>query len=530
MTGGARMGATYSDLIVEALGRYPDRDAFVSDGVSTTYAEAAGLTSRLVQLMAARGVGRGDGVAALGPNRPEMFLVQAAAYLLGAHFSGLNVMGSAKEHARLAQDADISLLLVDAAYAEAGAEIVRAVPGVTTFLTLGAATAGEDLTEALTGIDARPLEPGPAGPDDVAWLQYTGGTTGVPKGVMVSQGAMVQQVQSWLSSYGLPQRPRYLAAAPITHAAVLAVLPTLVRGGTVVLQQGFDPANFLQAISRYRINYTFGVPTMLYALLDHDGLGEHDVSSLQTFAYGAAPMAPARLAEAVAAFGPVLLQGYGQTESAGVAMTLDPSEHDPEGRPELLSSCGRPVVGTVVSLRDEAGEQVPDGTVGEICIRSASVMSGYWKQPELTAEALAGGWLHTGDMGIRDSAGYHHIIDRKKDMIISGGFNIYPKEVEDVLTTHDGVAAAAVVGIPDPRWGERVTAYVVARPGRRVDPDELTGLVRAQKGAHYAPKSVHLIDRLPTTPVGKIDKKALRAAVQDTAGVPVETSRGGSDA
>jgi fatty-acyl-CoA synthase len=527
VTGQARDGAIYADLIVEALSRYPEREAFRWDGGAMTYAEAADLTSRLTQLLASRGVGRGDGVAALGPNRPELFLVQAAAYLLGARFTGMNALGSALEHSRLAQDADISLLLVDAAFAETGAQIAAAA-GIGTLLTLGPASAGEQLDDALAGFQARALDRGPAQPDDVAWLQYTGGTTGVSKGVMLTQSAMAQQVQSWLCSYGLPQTPRYLAAAPITHAAVLALLPTLIRGGTVVLQPGFQPDAFLACIERDKINYAFGVPTMIYALLDHDGLSRYDLSSLRTFAYGAAPISPSRLAQAVEAFGPVMLQGYAQTECLAI-MTLDSEEHEPEQRPDLMSSCGRPVVGAVVALLDEQGEPVLDGAVGEICVRSRAVMAGYWKQPALTAEALAGGWLHTGDMAVRDDAGFFHIVDRKKDMIISGGFNVFSREVEDVLAAHPSVSAAAVVGLPDERWGERVTAYVVARPGATVDPDVLIGLVRQEKGPHYAPKSVHLVDRLPTTAVGKIDKKVLRMAVPGQDG-PSARPAGGTHA
>ena len=507
----ARRGALYSDLIVEALTRYGDRTAFVSAGRTMTYAEAADLTGRYSRLLAGVGVTRGSGVGALGTNSPEMWLVQAAAYLLGARFTGLNVLGSTEDHARIVRDADIDVLLVDADRAVAAAQVVDLSGREVALWTLGPAPAGQDVGVLLADVAPGPLLAGPAQAEDVAWLQYTGGTTGTPKGVMLTQSAMAQQVQSWLSSYAFPECPRYLASAPITHAAVLAVVPTLVRGGTVVLLEGFDPATYLQAVQDHRVNYAFAVPTMLYALLDHGHVSDYDLSSLQVVQYGTAPISPSRLVELIEAFGPVFLQGYGQTESLGTITTLHPAEHDPVGRPELLTSCGRPVVGVVVAVLDQDGKPVPDGQPGEICVRSAAVMAGYRNQPELTAAALAGGWLHTGDVGIRDARGYYHLVDRLKDVVITGGFNVYPREIEDVLTAHDSISAAAVIGIPHERWGEAVQAYVVLKAGAVPDVQGLIAHVRARKGAHHAPKGVTVLERLPTTAVGKVDKKALRA-------------------
>jgi fatty-acyl-CoA synthase len=226
--------------------------------------------------------------------------------------------------------------------------------------------------------------------------------------------------------------------------------------------------------------------------------------------YGASPMSPVRLAEAHERIGRVFTQLYAQTECpAGTSLLR--SEHDPEGRPGLLSSCGQPMVGGDLRLLDDAGLDVGPGEVGEICLRSRAMMSGYWKRPDLTAETIRDGWVHTKDMARRDDEGYVYIVDRKHDMIISGGFNVYPKEVEDVLTGDPDVAAAAVIGIPDDRWGEAVTAVVVARPGAELDTTRLIALVKAKKGAHQAPKTVEVVDSLPLTPVGKVDKKALRA-------------------
>ncbi len=312
------------------------------------------------------------------------------------------------------------------------------------------------------------------------------------------------------TSWQLPSDIRFLATTPISHAAVCFVLPTWLGGGTVVLQRSFDPEGFYRAIAEHRITLTFMVPTMLYACLDHPATKTADVSSLETIAYGAAPIAATRLREALDVFGPVFLQLYGQAEAPATVTTLRKEEHDP-ARPHLFGSCGRPLPGVTVELHDDDDKEVAVGEVGEICVRGLIVTDGYWKREELTAETFRNGWLHTGDMATRDDDGYLYIVDRKKDMIISGGFNVYPREVEDVLCTHSGVAMAAVIGIPDDRWGEAVKALVVPRPGADLDADELIALVRERKGPVYAPKSIDVVDALPLTGVGKADRKAIRA-------------------
>jgi len=505
-------GPSYAALIVEALSRFGDRTAFISGEEATSYADAAALTSRIQQVLEGLGITKGACLGTLSPSVPEVWLTQAAGCLTGAMYTGLHPMGSADDHVALCDDAGISVLVVHPAFAEHGALVVDRAATVKHLLTLGPAAHGEDLLALCAGPRARTLTAGPAEAEDIAWLQYTGGTTGRPKGVMLSHRAMVAQVLSLTASWGLPLEPRTLIATPITHAGGLPVLPTLLRGGTVVLQQSFKPAEWLAAVQRHRINYTLVIPTLLYALMDAGGIDAYDLSSLQTVVYGAAPMSPTRIAEAQRAFGPILLQGYGQTECVGMTTSLLPFEHDPEHRPELLSSCGRAVAGAEVEVLDDDGHRIAPGDVGEICVRSRSVMSGYWRRPEETAEALRGGWLHTGDMAYRDAGGFFHIVDRKKDMVISGGFNVYPKEIEDVLMADPAVSAAAVIGIPDEKWGEAVKAFVVARPGATVDVEALIAEVKRRKGSHHAPKSIEVVDHLPVTGVGKVDKKVLRAA------------------
>lgn len=507
MTPAAAQGALYADLIVEALERHGDREAFVHGDRRMTYAQARDLTARLVQVLVRHGIGRGSAVAALSPNAPEAWLLQAAAYLVGATFSGLHPLGSVEDHVRLCEDAGVALLLVHPRVAEVGAAVSERAPNVRTVLTIGPCELGRDIGAACAAERGGRLVRDPAiGPEDTAWLQYTGGTTGRPKGVMLPQRALAQQALSWLASYGVPERPRYLAAAPITHAAVLPLLPTLLRGGCVVLHESFDPDAFLRTVQDEHISYAFGVPTMLRALVETARAGRYDLDALRTFAYGAAPASPALLEQAQDVLGPVLLQGYAQTEAGGFIASLRPDEHV-AGQ---LTSCGRPAAGVLLALHDADGREVAPGERGEIVLRSRGVMTGYLGLPEETAQALRGGWLHTGDVGRFDERGFLHIVDRAKDMVITGGFNVYPREIEDVLDGHPGVAGSAVVGVPDDRWGEAVRAYVVLRGQPSVTAQELIALVRARKGPVHAPKSVVFVPELPTTAVGKIDKKALR--------------------
>jgi fatty-acyl-CoA synthase len=500
-------GISYSALIVEALTRHPERAAFIQGDDSVSYAEAADRTSRIRAVLEGNGSTKGSCIGALSANSPDVWLVQAAAYLSGAMYTGLHALGSVDDHVQLCEDAEVDILVVHPKFADVGAEIVARAASVKHLLTLGPADVGEDLLALCAQVEPKTLTRGDAEEEDIAWLQYTGGTTGRPKAAMISHRAMVQQAFTLIASHRLPLDPRTLIATPITHAGVLPVLPTLLRGGTVVLQAGFNPEQWLAAVQTHRINYVFTIPTLLYALLDHGGLDRFDLSSLETVVYGASPMSPARIDDAQEAFGPILLQGYGQTECVGMATCLLPSEHDPANR----TSCGRAVAGALVEVLDEDGQTVPDGTVGEICVRSRSVMSGYWKRPAETAEVLRNGWLRTGDMAYRSDAGFFHIVDRKKDMVISGGFNIYPREIEDVLADDPSVSMAAVIGVPDPKWGEAVKAFVVPRPGATPDTDALIASVRARKGPHHAPKSIEVVDQLPLTKVGKIDKKVLRA-------------------
>ncbi|MFD4350297.1 AMP-binding protein [Streptomyces coelicoflavus] len=502
----ASAGVTLGDLIVQALAGHSSSEAFVAGARRLTYADVRSLLARYVAALARRGVGLDVGVTMLSANMPESWIVQAATYLLGGRFTGLQALASVTDHIAVCADAQATVLVVSAPLEEHGRQIVAEVDSLRHLLVVPAAGGPPDGEPSAV----RPLDRGPATEETIAWLQYTGGTTGRPKGVMQPHRSMVHMACTHMADFEQPHLPRYLAAAPLTHAAGLAVVPTLLRGGTVVIEQGFEPGRFLDVIEAERINCVNGVPTMIYALLDQERPEDRDLSRLEVIWYATGPMSPVRLAEARERIGPVFSQIYGQTESAGIGTVLPRAAHEAADL-EQLASCGRPVVGNRIRLVDDDGHDVPPGEVGEIAMRNRSVMRGYRNLPDETEAALKGGWLHTGDLARQDTDGLFYIVDRKKDMIVSGGFNIYAGEVEAVLTTHPSVSSAAVIGVPDSRWGEIVTAFVVPRPERRVDALALQSYVKRVKGSMYTPKKVVVVDSLPTTAVGKVDKKKLRA-------------------
>jgi acyl-CoA synthetase (AMP-forming)/AMP-acid ligase II len=353
--------------------------------------------------------------------------------------------------------------------------------------------------------------------DDVVMLSATGGTTGMPKGVMNTHRSAQTFCAHFLIGcpYGSDERPVNLAAAPITHTAGLLSVPCTSRGGTVVIVTKPDPALLLGAIPKYKVTELFLPPTVIYRLLDIPDLGTKvDFSSLKYFMYGAAPMSVEKLKQAIDVIGPVMMGGYGQTEAPASIAYLPPDEHFASGRlasDERLSSVGHPNPLVRVEIMNDANEILPPGGTGEICVRGDLVMKGYYKAPDKTAETIVDGWLHTGDVGHIDGNGYLHITDRKKDMIISGGFNVYPSEVEQVIWSHPAVQDCAVIGVPDAQWGEAVKAVVELNAGQQVSVEELIALCKERLGSVKAPKTIDFVDALPRSPVGKVLKKDLRA-------------------
>ena len=500
-------------LALAALRRYPDRIAFQAGDTQVSYRQALDTVGRAQSVLRQMGVGVGQRFGMLSANRWDTWCIGLAAQGLGATYSPLHPMGSLEAHSYQLVAGDTATLLVDADhYAARGAELAAEHPGLR-IVTVGKAPGyGLDMSQAMANAGAQNAI-NLATADTLSTLGFTGGTTGKPKGVVRTAGSNGHIALSVMAAFEWPQAPAFLAVAPISHVTGTNVVPVLLRGGTVHMLPKFDPDLMLDTIQRQRIGAVLSVPTMVYALLDHPTLSKFDLSSLQLLMYGASPMAPARLAEGLARIGPVFTQLYGQSECYPVA-ALPREDHDVK-RPELLAACGFAIPGVEVALLDDDGQPVKPGEPGEICVRSPNVMARYLDNPEATAEAFKDGWLHTTDVARADEAGRLYIVDRKKEMVVSGGFNVYPREVEDVLATHPAVAMAAVVGAPDAKWGEAVKAVVVLRAGVTTDVEqlkaELTQLVKDKKGAVHAPKVVEFTQALPMTPLGKIDKKAIRA-------------------
>jgi fatty-acyl-CoA synthase len=504
-------GVHLPDLLVTALRRNPGKPAVYLGDQVLTAAQVADEISRYVQALESKGLGRGSPAAVLALNRPEVLFNMGASMLVGCRTTPLHPLGSLDDHAYVLEDAGVETLVFDPEFfGERAADLATRVPGLKNLLALGPGEVGDDYIALASTFEPRPLEAPRADGTDIPGLAYTGGTTGKPKGVMGSYRSGAAMSQIMLTEWEWPREPRFLMCTPLSHAGAAFFIPVLLLGGSLVVVPYFEPGLVLETIERERITATMVVPTMLYMLMDHPDFASRDLSSLETVYYGAAAMSPTRLAEAIDKLGPIFFQYYGQAEAPMTVCVLRKDEHDVT-RPERLATCGRPVPWVHVALLDDSGNEVPRGEAGEICVRGPLVMQGYWNKPEQSAEALAGGWLHTGDIAREDDEGYYTIVDRKKDMIVSGGFNVFPREVEDVISSHPSVAAVAVIGVPDDRWGEAVKAVVVPRPGSEVVADDLIDLVKEAKGSVHAPKSVDVAESIPLSPLGKPDKKALRA-------------------
>jgi fatty-acyl-CoA synthase len=503
---------TYADLIIRALGRHHDRHAFVcDDGRTVTYREASQQVMRYARALRRLGLKKGDGVGILCGNRPELFFAMAGAIVAGCRYTPMHPLGAADDHAYVLEDAEMSALIFEPRqFGERAAYLADRMPALRHRLALGPSDVGRDLCALAANERGDRLRP-EVTESDVAFISYTGGTTGRPKGAVRSHRCMVTNAMLSVAEWEWPERLRFLVVTPMSHASGTIMVPVLLRGGTAVLLPGFDPERVASAIRDYQITATFAVPTILYMLLDHlRGKGADGLESLRTVIYGGAPISSARMIEALDLFGPIFMQLYGQIEAPNAVTMLCKEDHHPS-RPDRLASCGLPLAGVDVELHTDDGREAAPGEVGEICVRGPLVMDGYWKKPELTAETLRDGWLHTGDMARRDDDGYITIVDRRKDMIITGGFNVFAAEVENVLTSHPAVLYAAVIGVPDKKWGEAVMAFVVPKAPCAVASEDLKRYVHERKGPVQTPKTIEMLSEIPLTPLGKPDKKVLRA-------------------
>lgn len=493
----------------------PGAPCLTLDGVSRSYGEVVELAEAVARALRRSGVAPGDKVGILSANDPTAFTCVFGISRAGAVWCPINPRNAAGENAELLDLFDCTTLLFQPAFEDLVRRIAPQLPKLTTLVRFGD---GDDLAPGFDAWLGRAEADPPAvaaPPDDVVALVGTGGTTGRPKGVMLTGRNLEAMSAITLMSYPFEGRPVYLALAPLTHAAGVLCFPVLARGGEVVIMAKPDVGRFLELIERHRVTHTFLPPTLIYLVLDHEALGRTDLSSLQCFWYGAAPMSTARLAEALDRIGP-MAQLFGQSEAPMMISTMAPAEHRrPDGSVHTgrLASAGRPSPLVTVAILDGDGNAVPQGERGEICVRGSLVMAGYYRNPEATAEASAHGWHHTGDIGFLDGEGFLHIVDRAKDMVITGGFNVYSAEVEQAVLAHEAVRDCAVIGLPDDKWGERVTAVVQLRPGTRLNPGELIAFVKDRIGSVKAPKQIEVWPDLPRSTVGKVLKAEIRTTL-----------------
>jgi fatty-acyl-CoA synthase len=497
----------YGRWIADRLRQHRDREAVIAGDRSYTYDDLADRVSQLVQSLRSLGLEPGAGVGLLGLNSFDYLALLLAMPVAGLRYTPMQATGTPGDHVEIIGDGELSAVVVDVATAAATAARVEAELPDVRVLTLGPATVGTDLAQLADSFTAAPFIPEP-NPEGIVILWYTGGTTGRAKGVVWHDNAVMSLGYMGVVGWELPRVPRLIIATPMSHGSFSAVLPTIELGGTLIILPRFDAEEFLDAVERHQANSTFVVPTAIYALLDSPTLDRRDLSTLEALVYGGAAISAERLKEALTRLGPILVQNYGQTETGNLT-AMKRGEHDPAD--ELrLTSCGRPHFGVDVRITDQDGNELPRGEIGEICTRTPGAMAGYWKRPEDEARTVIDGWIRTGDVGRHDDDGFLYILDRSKDMIVSGGYNVYPKVVEDALDEHPAVLQSAVFGVPHEKWGEAVTATVVLRPGQSATEAELQAWVRESKGSVMAPKSIEFRTELPLTPVGKIDKKALR--------------------
>jgi fatty-acyl-CoA synthase len=505
-----------ADILINALNQDPGRPLLhLLDGPTLTVSEVRNAISQFAQALRSLGITAGTRVGLLSSNRPEVLHTSHAVQILAAINMPMHPLGGLADHLHVVLDAQLDILIFDAErFSERAARLAEQSPDLR-LIAFGPSPLAEDLCKLAGSFKPARLVAPKVGPSGIMRLGYSGGTTGKPKSLASVQRVGLATLAIMMTEWEWPNPPRTLACTPLSHAGAALFLPTLLKNGTLLVLPRFDPVAVMQAIETHRINCMMLVPTMIYALLDHPRFGEFDLSSLETVFYGASAISPARLKEAIERIGPVFFQFYGQAECPMAITVMRKAEHDVND-PRRLASCGRPVPWLHVELLDSNHCPVPDGEPGEICVRGPLVMDGYRDNPELTEQTFAGGWHHTGDVAVRDPDGFLRIIDRTKDMIVTGGFNIYPREIEDILGEHPAVSQSAVIGVPHPKWGEAVKALVVLRPGQYVTAQELIFQVAQRKGSFQAPKTIEFIDSIPQTAVGKPDKKALRAKFGQT--------------
>jgi len=496
----------------------PGRNALVQDGQCWSFAELRRLSFRIAAGMRRDGLKRQDKVAIFSPNDARVVQVLLGLWRAGAVWIPINVRNAIPANAAYLDYVEVDWLFFHSSYREEVEQLRAQVPSIRHAVCLDIEM-GEipSLQQWLKGVpedDFIDQCDAFGNLQELVGIFATGGTTGPAKGVEVTNlgwGTMLGIARNILAPRRMP--PVSLVTAPITHAAGPVAIATLALGATNVILPGFDPLAVMQAIERHRVTHLYLPPTAMYMLLDHPDVAQYDYSSLETFVLVGSPVSPKKLQRAVEIFGPCLCQSYGQVEAPMMVCFLSQEEVAAAARgeyPHRLASCGRPTHPVRVAIMDEAGKLLPAGQSGEIVVRGCLVSLGYHKMPEATEQVRRFGWHHTGDVGMLDDDGYLYIVDRKKDMVVTGGFNVFTSEVEACINELPEVMESAVIGVPHELWGEAVKAVVVRARGFNIEEKAIIAHCKQRLGGVKAPKSVDFIDALPKTPNNKLDKKALR--------------------
>jgi fatty-acyl-CoA synthase len=497
-----------------------DRACMVADEGIKTYDAVAADSRRIANALIADGFPAGGHAAVLSGNSVAAFEAILGILRADGVWVMANNRASASENAYLLDLLDVDTLFVHSEIADRIALFRADCPNIRRYIALDRSFPEADVFLGdFSRNDAAVPQRRAGTPHELAFLGNTGGTTGRPKGVMLSNGNWQALVSSLVASMPMKVPPVNCVAAPMTHAAGPLALASMALGGTVVVLPRFDPALVVDAIERHRVTYMFLPPTAIYMLLAHPGIMDADLSSLEYISYAGAPMSLDRLREAIRAFGSVMNASFGQTEAPMCVTAMPPHEHlDSAGELAHPGSCGRPNLLSIVEIMDNDGNILGPGERGEIVIRGPLVMAGYYNNPAATAEVSTFGWHHTGDIGVRDADGWFYVVDRKKDMIISGGFNVYPAEVEQALMAHPHVQDCAVIGVPDDKWGEAVVAVVEPRAGATLDVEALLAQAREALGPVKTPKRIEVIAQLPRSTAGKVLRAELRRERWEAAG------------
>ena len=492
----------------------PDRAAFVNvDGSErVTYREVAEIAEEVAAGLNRLGMA-GENVAIFSPNDPRAFCVMIGLFRAGAKWVPVNTRNPVSVNASFLRTTGCSVVFFHHSLADQVAELVELVPALTTVVCFNPGVDGPIGTSYLNFVGGDP-DPAPEPDDDPARIETvfpTGGTTGLSKAALWSQRTWDSAVKAFWTCLPTDLPPVHLVAAPMTHGAGVVALMMMTGSATNVVLPSADALGILEAIERHRVTHFYIPPTVLYSMLAHPRVREFDYSSLRAIVLAAAPVAPAKFAEAMDVFGPVMCQSFGQAEAPMFLTFLSTGDLLDEGLDSRRwASCGRATIGQRVEIMSETGEILAPGERGEIVARGDLVFAGYFNNPMATQDVSNYGWHHTGDIGFKDDQGFVYIVDRKKDMIVTGGFNVYSAEVEHVIASHPSVEDCAVIGVPDEKWGEAVTAVVQSKPGAEIDGNDIIALVKEHLGSVQAPKRVEIVNSLPRSPNGKVLKREIR--------------------